>query len=659
MDKQLKHKVPFGPIGIVMAIGVVYGDIGTSPLYVMMSILNALPEDQLAYADYIIGAVSCVIWTLTLQTTLKYVVLTLRADNNGEGGILALYALIRRKYRWAYIIAAIGAATLLADGVITPAMTVITSMEGLHNLVPSVPIIPATLFIVVVLFLIQPLGTGSLGKYFGTFMLIWFVMMGALGVNWLVHDFAVFKAFNPIYAIKFLTHAPHTMFILGAVFLCTTGAEALYSDLGHCGLKNIRTSWIFVKIMLILNYLGQAAWIIHNPDVLYHGINPFFAMMPSWFSLIGVLIATVASIIASQSLISGSFTVISEAISLNLWPNMRIKYPTKIKGQMFIPAINYIMLFLCVIIIIAFHSSARLEAAYGLAITLSMMTTTLLLFLYFLENKKPLWFSIPISIFFIVIEFSFFIANLQKFEHGGYVPIILGTIVSFMMYSWFNGRLIKKHYTTYDQVNKEYLDRIEAVSNDTTIPKTATNLVYITSSNSNKMLESKIAYSLFKKFPKRADTYWFVQLKRTDSPYQFEYDVDTFIPRKIFRISLRIGFKVDMHADEYIRLIMYNMEKDKQVDLSSRYPSMQGNRGDFAFYIVDRIFRNIKLSTSQRIILACYNFVKKISTSDTQMLDLDPSFAVVETVPLAYVDYNNDQLEKLISKSRHPENEEG
>ena len=657
MEKQIKHKVPFGPIGVIMAIGVVYGDIGTSPLYVMMSILNALPNHQLAKPEFIIGAVSCVIWTLTLQTTVKYVIITLRADNNGEGGILALYALIRRKFRWAYIIAIIGAATLLADGVITPAMTVVTSMEGLHNIIPAVPVIPATLLIVFVLFLIQPLGTGSLGKYFGTFMLIWFVMIGALGMNWLIHDFTVFKAFNPLYAIHFLIEAPQTMFILGAVFLCTTGAEALYSDLGHCGLKNIRISWIFVKIMLIVNYLGQAAWIIHNEPLLYHGVNPFFAMMPSWFGLIGVLIATIAAIIASQSLISGSFTVVSEAISLNLWPNMRIKYPTKIKGQMFIPMINYMMMVLCLIIIIAFQSSAKLEAAYGLAITLSMMTTTMLLFLYFIENKKPLWFSIPISLFFIVIEFSFFIANLQKFQHGGYVPILIGALVSFMMYSWFNGRNIKRHYTTYDAVDKDYISKIIAVSEDTTIPKTATHLAYITSSNNKQMLESKITYSLFKKFPKRADTYWFIRMRRTDSPDEFSYDVKSYVPGKIFRIDMRIGFKVGMHTDRYVKLIMHNLSQEHKVDLTSRYPSLVGQKGDLSFYLVDRIFRNIDLTTGQRIILSCYNLVKRLSTSDTQMLDLDPSFAIEETVPLAGIHYN-DELEKLLKQSEAADNED-
>lgn len=646
-----KHKVPFGPIGIIMAIGVVYGDIGTSPLYVMKSILEALPDGQLSRPDYIIGAVSCVIWTLTIQTTLKYVILTLRADNKGEGGILALYALIRQKYRWAYLIAAIGAATLLADGVITPAITVMTSMEGLNHIAPHVPIIPTTVLIILGIFLIQPLGTGSLGKYFGTAMLVWFIMMGVVGFSQFVHDISVIKAFNPYYAIKFLIVAPHTMFILGAVFLCTTGAEALYSDLGHCGLKNIRISWIFVKSMLIINYLGQAAWIIDNPQLVQHGINPFFSMMPSWFGLIGVLMATAASIIASQALISGSYTIISEAISLNLWPNVKIKYPTNIKGQMFIPSINFVLMTLCVIIVVAFQSSSNLEAAYGLSITLSMLMTTILLLIYFMKIDKPLWFSIPITVFFFIIEFSFFVANMQKFAHGGFASLAIAGAIFVLMYAWYNGRRIKRKYTTYDQVDDSYLQKITDISDDATIPKTATNLVYITSANNKNAVESKITYSLFKKFPKRADTYWFVRIKRTDSPYEFGYDVKTFVPGKIFRIDLRIGFKVGVHTDKYVRLISYNMENQHEVDLSSRFPSMQGTRGDFSFIVVDRIFRNIELKASQRIILWFYNAIKKLSTSDTQMLDLDPSFAVVDVVPLVNIQHNNETLEKLINSS--------
>lgn len=650
MAENKKHRVPFGVLGIIMAIGVVYGDIGTSPLYVMKSILEALPDGQLSRPDYIIGAVSCVIWTLTIQTTLKYVVLTLKADNNGEGGILALYALIRQKYRWAYIIAAIGAATLLADGVITPAITVMTSMEGLNNIVPEIPVIPATLIIILGVFLVQPLGTGSLGKYFGTFMLAWFIMMGVVGLSQFVHDLSVIKAFNPYYAIKFLIVAPNTMFILGAVFLCTTGAEALYSDLGHTGLKNIQISWIFVKTTLIINYLGQAAWIINNPSEVAHGINPFFSMMPSWFSFFGVLMATAASIIASQALISGSYTVISEAISLNLWPNVKIKYPTNIKGQMFIPSINIALMIACLLVVLTFRTSSHLEAAYGLSITLSMLMTTILLFLYFKKTNKPIWFAIIVTSFFFVIEFSFFIANMQKFAHGGFASLMIAGSVFLMMYSWYNGRRIKRHYTTYDQLNENYLNHIEEISSDTTISKTATNLVYITAANNKNALESKITYSLFHKLPKRADTYWFVRIKRTDSPYEFDYSVKTFIPGKIFRIDLLIGFKVGIHTDKYVRLISNELEKQGGVDLSSRYPSMHKDRGDFTFVVVDRIFRNIELKANQRIILSFYNLIKKFSTSDTQMLDLDPSFAVVDTVPLANVRHSDDLLSKLINK---------
>ncbi len=374
-------------MGVIIAIGIVYGDIGTSPLYVMKAVLNALPHN---HPEFIIGAVSCVIWTLTLQTTIKYVLITLRADNKGEGGILSLFALIRKKYRWAYVIAAIGAATLLADGVITPSITVVSAIEGLHNVYTSVPVIPVAIGIVLLLFLLQPFGTASLGRFFGVIMLGWFFMLGILGASHFVDYPAIIKAFNPLYAIRFLIASPNTLIILGAIFLCTTGAEALYSDLGHCGLRNIRISWIFVKTALILNYLGQGAWAITHQDALVPDINPFFEIMPPWFFIVGVSMATLAAIIASQALISGSFTVISEAISLDLWPNIKIKYPTEVKGQMFIPSINYILMFLCIAVILIFGSSSDMEAAYGLSISITMLMTTLLLFLYMRVKKIPL-----------------------------------------------------------------------------------------------------------------------------------------------------------------------------------------------------------------------------------------------------------------------------
>lgn len=650
-----KHKVPFGPIGIIMAIGIVFGDIGTSPLYVMRAILMGLPDGQLTNPDYILGAVSCIIWTLTLQTTLKYVIITLRADNKGEGGILSLYALIRKRYRWAYLIAAVGAATLLADGIITPAMTVMSAIEGLNTLNPDIPTIPITIIIVLALFLIQPFGTGSLGKYFGSAMVIWFTMMLILGAYRLSMDFTVLKAINPYYAVKFLIEVPHAMIILGAIFLCTTGAEALYSDLGHCGLKNIRISWVYIKTALVINYLGQAAWIIHSPDTVYKNINPFFAMMPEWFSLIGVLMATVAAIIASQALISGSFTIISEAVSLNIWPNVKIKYPTNIKGQMYIPSINHLMMVLCIIIIIAMQSSMRLEAAYGLAITLSMLMTTILLFLYFQTKKKPLWYSISLTLFFAIIELTFFLANMEKFMHGGYIPVLIGGVLVLIMYSWYNGRRIKRMHTVYDEVDEDYIDLINKVSEDKTIEKTATHLVYMIRSDNSNLIESKITYSLFKRKPKRADTYWFVQIRRTDEPYEFNYNITEYIPQKAFRVNINAGFKVGLHVDKYVALITEELERKGKVDLSSRYPSIaesDDRRGDFTFVIVDRIFRNVKMSTKEKIMLSCYDWVKKISTSDTSIYDIDPSVALVETVPLKAVEHTRAELRELLKQAK-------
>ena len=392
----------------------------------------------------------------------------------------------------------------------------------------------------------------------------------------------------------------------------------------------------------------------HHSHHVTPDVNPFFAMMPEWFSLIGVILATIAAIIASQALISGSFTVISEAISLNIWPNVKIQYPTDIKGQLYIPSINYMMMILCIIIILTMQSSMKLEAAYGLAITLSMLMTSVLLFLYFIKNNRPLWFSIPLTLFFVVIEFSFFVANMQKFAHGGFVPILIAGVLVLFMYSWYNGRRIKRHYTVYDQVDEQYVNQILKISADMTVPKEATHLVYIVKANNKNFLESKIAYSLFKRTPKRADTYWFVRIKRTDEPYEFSYETTVYAPKKIFRINIRAGFKLGIHTDKYVNLIANELERHGLVDLTSRYPSMQGaidKRGDFKFMVVDRIFRNVHMNPSRQIILGCYNLVKKLATSDTQMYDIDPSLAVVETVPLRQVDHTEEQLKELLKQS--------
>lgn len=653
------HKIPVGVIGVVGAIGIVYGDIGTSPLYVMKAILFGLPKGQWANPSYVIGAVSCIIWTLTLQTTLKYVLVTLKADNKGEGGILSLYALIRRKYRWAYVIAILGAAVLLADGAITPAITIITAIEGLNVLYPAIPIIPLTVLVILILFLIQPLGTNTLGKYFGVLMSIWFITMGILGLTCLSSMPSVLLAFNPIYAIRFILLTPQALVIMGAVFMCTTGAESLYSDLGHCGLKNIRISWLFVKTMLVTNYLGQAAWIVSNPDLNYPNINPFFMMMPEWFRLTGIIMSTAAAFIASQALISGAFTIISEAMSLDLWPNVKVFYPTRIKGQMYIPSINFILLSLCLAMVIGFGSSMNLEAAYGLAITISMLMTTILLFFYFLRKNKPYWYSISLTVFFITIETGFLIANGQKFMNGGYASMLIAGVLSLVMYSWYSGRKIKREHTYYNRLDDEYLHRINTMSEDKTVVKVATHLAYLTSSQIRHAIESKITYSLFEKTPKRADTYWFVTVNRTDDPFTFNYYVKILVPEKAFRITINLGFKVDAHIDQYVQLIANNLEKQGLVDLSSRYPSMKRKRGDFLFVIVERIVRNIEIYYLKRPILALYGLIKRTCTSDTQIFDIDPTTAMVEYVPIVSNQYekDNETLDLLIEQAEQTESE--
>ena len=627
------HGPTFRVMGIIIAIGIVYGDIGTSPLYVMKAVLNALPHN---HPEYIIGAVSCVIWTLTLQASIKYILITLHADNKGEGGILSLFALIRRKYRWAYIIAAIGAATLLADGVITPSITVVSAIEGLHSVYSSTPVVPVAIGIIFLLFALQPFGTTSLGRFFGTIMLGWFIMLGTFGLSNFIEYLPIARAFNPINAILFLKSSPQILVILGAIFLCTTGAEALYSDLGHCGLHNIQVSWIFVKITLILNYLGQGAWVITHPDKIVPNMNPFFEIIPPWFSLPGVLMATFAAIIASQALISGSFTVITEAVSLRLWPNIKIKYPTEAKGQMFIPGINYILMILCILIIYIFKSSSNMEAAYGLSISITMLMTTLLLFLYMRVKEIKLWRSIPITLCFLFVETGFLVANSVKFTHGGFITILIAGFIFFVMYIWHNGYRIKNRCITYEKITP-VIPVLDQLSCDIQVPKYATHLVYVTRAKYKTDIESKIIYSLINRQPKRADTYWFVYLRRSDEPYEFNYQVTTFIKEKIFRIDITSGFKLGFHVDDYVRTIAKKMEENGEVDLLSRYPSLRENhiQGDFRFMVVERIMRNsLLLPFFKKLVLLVYSAIQKFVTSDTQILDLDPSNVTVESAPL-------------------------
>lgn len=627
-----RHKLSL--MGVIVTLGIVFGDIGTSPLYVMKAIVRA---GNPVNAEYIIGAVSCIIWTLTLQTTVKYVLIALRADNKGEGGILALYALIRRHSRkWFYFLAIIGASTLIADGVITPSITVLSAIEGLKVYEPETPVVPIALCIVTVLFFIQQFGTNMIGKLFGPLMLLWFSMLGVLGAMHIGDYIPILQAFNPLHAIRLLTSNPEWFLILGAVFLCTTGAEALYSDLGHCGINNIRTSWAFVKIMLILNYLGQGAWIIAHVNNLTSGLNPFYAIMPHGMLFFGIVMATIAAIIASQALISGSFTIFSEAMNLKFWPRQKIKYPTDVKGQLYIPFVNMSLFILCVIVILFFQSSERMEAAYGLSITITMLMTTFLLSAYLTIRRVNRWLTLLFLIVFVGLESIFFVANMAKFMNGGWVTMLLASVMIAIMYVWYNATTIRNSQIQIRDV-RESFSIISDIKNDESIPKYATNIVYLTKLGGKYDIEQKILYSIINKHPMRADHYFLLHIDYQDSPSTLEYDVTTLVPDTLYRINLRLGFRIHPLVNRYFRQIIEDMVAKDGFSLASSYPSLAKHNvmGNFVFVLINRIYSTFaSFSFKERLIMDAYEWIDHLKLSITRSLGLNTSNVLIENVPL-------------------------
>jgi KUP system potassium uptake protein len=641
--------------GLIIALGIIFGDIGTSPLYV----LNEIISEKVISEKLIIGALSCIIWTLTLQTTVKYVILTLKADNKGEGGIFSLYALVRRRRKWLVIPAMLGGAALLADGIITPPITVTSAIEGLRQLPALKHIITIVISIITLLFLVQQFGTASIGKFFGPMMALWFTMLAVLGIAHLADDIHIFKAFSPYYAIEILTTYPKGFWLLGAVFLCTTGAEALYSDLGHCGRNNIRVSWIFVKTCLILNYLGQGAWLLANykdqiipAEVMADGFNPFISIMPQWFKLAGIIISALAAIIASQALISGSFTLISEAMRLNLWPKMKINYPTEEKGQLYIPGINLLLFVGCIGIVLYFQKSANMGAAYGLAITMCMISTSIL-FANYLVSKRvfPIWIYVYLAMY-LSIELSFLIANLQKFMHGGYVTFVVGGALFAVMYVWFRSRKIKNRYIEFVRL-EHYIPMIQELSNDKMIPKYATHLVYMTSANNHNEIEHKIIYSILNKKPKRADIYWFVHVDVLDEPYVCEYSVEHIIPNDIIRVEFRLGFRMEQKINLMFRKVVEDLVKNKEVNITSRYESLEKNNivGDFQFIVLEKyLSQDNELPIFERIVMKLYFWLKEISLSEERGFGLDPSNVTVEKFPLIVAPVSKLNLKRIFNE---------
>jgi len=621
--KHLNLHSKLSTAGLLITLGIIYGDIGTSPLYVMKAILGDYPISR----DIVLGGISCIFWTLTLQTTLKYVIITLSADNHGEGGIFALFALVKKmKIKWLIVPAIIGGSALLADGIITPPISVSSAVEGLRLFYPEINTIPIVITILIILFTIQQFGTKIVGKFFAPMMLVWFTMLGVLGILQVVQDVSVLNAVNPYYAYELLTLHPEGFFVLGAVFLCTTGAEALYSDMGHCGRKNIRISWIFVKTMLLLNYFGQGAFLINHEGKTLTELggnagNPFYLIMANWFQPAGIIIATMAAVIASQALISGSFTLINEAMRLNFWPKVKIKYPTEVKGQLYIPSINWLLLLGCICIVLYFKESSNMEHAYGLAIVLCMIMTTFLLNFYLIMKRVKLYFIVPLISLYLVIEFSFLYANITKFLHGGFVTLIIAFALIGIMATWYLAKQISKNYTNFVKI-EDYKKVLAELSVDLSIPKYATHLVYMTNAQRSDEIEEKVMYSILQKRPKRADIYWFVHVNILNEPYRKEYKVTEIFSEDLYRVDFYLGFREATKINLMFKEVIKEMVARGEMDISSRYESLNKNNiiGDFKFVLSEKFLSNDShLTFFEKIVMNTYFILKKLSLSEQKV----------------------------------------
>lgn len=626
--------------GLLVALGIIYGDIGTSPLYVMSSIIS----DRIITEELVLGGISCVFWTLTLQTTFKYIFLTLQADNKGEGGIFSLFALLRRYRRWLYIPAIIGAGTLLADGIITPPISVASAVEGLRGvhgleswIQPGNTIaVSITVIILSVLFFCQQFGTNFIGRSFGSVMLIWFLMLAILGLNYVVEYPKILSALNPYYGYQLLNEYPKGFWLLGSVFLCTTGAEALYSDLGHCGRSNIRVSWSFVKTALLLNYFGQGAWLLLHQGQMLNGQNPFYALMPQWFLIFGICIATAAAISASQALISGSFTLISEAMRLNFWAKVKVKYPTVVRGQIYIPSINFILWFGCIAVMLYFKESSKMEAAYGFSITIAMLMTTVLMFYYMKFVKKwNMLIVVAVLTLFLTVEISFLIANIAKIKQRWMFLFFEAGIIA-VMYVWYRARKIKNRYVEFVRL-ENYLPLLKELSNDEMVPKYATHLVYLTSADNPKEVEHKIIYSIFNGKAKRADIYWFVHVDTTDDPYTCEYKIREIVEGEVMRVDFKLGFRVQPRINLMFRKVLEDAVKSGVVKVSSKYESLQHLTpiGDIQFIIMEKYLSgDTELPLLEKLIMNFHFWIKQRSLTEEKGFGLDQSNVTVEKFPL-------------------------
>jgi KUP system potassium uptake protein len=634
--------------GVFITLGIIFGDIGTSPLYVMKAIVG---EGKIIDPVVVLGGVSLVFWTITIQTTIKYIFLVLRADNNGEGGIFSLYSLVRRRAKWLMFPAVLGGAAMLAEGMITPPISVSSAIEGLAYKYPGMPTVPITIAIISILFLIQRFGTAVVGKGFGPMMLIWFSMLGILGISQVMTNFSVLAAVNPMYGIHLLQSSPSFLVVVGAVFLCTTGAEALYADLGHCGRENIRVSWIFVKTCLLLNYFGQAAWLLKHQGEAMHE-NPFYGVMPPWFLWPGIIIATFAAIIASQSMISGSFTLVSEAIRIGFLPKMTVKFPTNMKGQIYIPAVNTFLWFGCICVVLAFQTSSRMEAAYGLSVVCTMICSTILLSNWLIIHRtKEAWVWLFL-VFYLLWEGCFFLANTLKFFEGGYVTVIMASLLFGVMILWVNARRVRQQYSDEIKIT-EFLDQLILLSNDGDVPKYASNLVFLTTTKHPKKVEQKVMYSILQTQPKRADVYWFVHIETTDEPYTMEYEVNVLAQDDVYKVNFRLGFRIQQRMNVFMKKVVEELVEQEELTVHSRYHTLASNypTGDFKFVLIQEFLSNEnELPWKEQVILSIYLTVKGWVSSPKNWFGLDSDSVEEEKSPLVLQPVRDVNLRRIQKK---------
>ena len=654
--------------GLLIAIGIVYGDIGTSPLYVMKSIVEGNGGIGNVNRDFIIGSISLVLLTVTLLTTLQTVIIALKATNHGEGGIFALYTLVRKRAKWLVLPALIGGAAILADGTLTPAVTVTTAIEGLKglNFGGNVPVstqnmvIAITVVILLVLFSIQKMGTSIIGKAFGPIMFLWFTFLGVMGVMNMAGDWSILQAINPIYAIRLLV-SPYNkagLFILGSIFLATTGAEALYSDVGHVGKSNIIGSWPFVFVCLSLNYFGQGVWILNNPTYRPADggvLNPFFEMIPANIRLFAIILATIAAVIASQALITGSFTLVAEASGLKFLPRMNINYPSNEKGQIYIPSINKGICVATIAIVLYFQTSAHMEAAYGLSITISMLMTTILLYEWLVMKKVNTVWNWIFLIFFGVLDIMFMISSLTKFTHGGYVSLFIAGAIGFVMYVWYYGNKVRdkrEARNAYVRLD-EYTDMLTNLSHDENYPTYATNLVYMANVKYNKFIKREILYSILDKRPKRAKAYWFVTVNVTNEPFTAEYAVNTYGTKNVINIQLYLGFKKQTSVNVYIRQIVHDLIADGTIEAQPQeYTTTPGRDvGDFAFVIVqDVISPQTQLVGYEKWLVEARVRLQNLSSNPASWFGLEYADTIIERIPLILGRPNPSYIKRIKPK---------